>query len=150
MLLSEMTWPQVKQLDVANMIVVLPTGSFEQHGPHLPFTVDTDLVTAVARGIEAEIPSKVLLLPTLWPGMSTHHNAFPGTLDDVSLADWLSFSDFKGDGGSPLFSSSLSGAIGDGKSLPKTTTYTLRVTGRFWLDMSSQPVVSPASVLAVK
>src|SRR5213078_3186796 len=81
MLLSEMTWPQVKQLDVANMIVVLPTGSFEQHGPHLPFTVDTDLVTAVARGVERKLPDKVLLLPTLPVGMSTHHNAFPGTLD---------------------------------------------------------------------
>jgi creatinine amidohydrolase len=81
MLLSTLTWPQVKQLNAADLIVVFPTGSFEQHGPHLPFTVDTDLVTAVANGLEQSLPEKVLLLPTLPLGMSTHHNAFPGTLD---------------------------------------------------------------------
>jgi creatinine amidohydrolase len=81
MLLSNMTWPEVKQLDVANLIVILPTGSFEQHGPHLPFTVDTDLVSAVASGVEQKLPGRTLLLPTLPVGMSTHHNAFPGTLD---------------------------------------------------------------------
>src|SRR5437763_12300855 len=81
MLLENLTWPEVKRLNVGEMIVVLPTGSFEQHGPHLPFTVDTDLVSAVARGVEAKYPGKILLLPTLWPGMSTHHNGFPGTLD---------------------------------------------------------------------
>jgi len=81
MLLSNMTWPQVKQLNVANRIVILPTGSFEQHGPHLPFTVDTDLVTAVASAVEQKLPDQILLLPTLPLGMSTHHNAFPGTLD---------------------------------------------------------------------
>ena len=81
MLLANLTWPETKRLNVAGMIVILPTGSFEQHGPHLPFTVDTDLVTAVAQGVEAKLPQKVLLLPTLPVGMSTHHIAFPGTLD---------------------------------------------------------------------
>lgn len=81
MLLESMTWPEARSTNVSDMIVLLPTGSFEQHGPHLPFTVDTDLVTAVARGVEAKLPNQVLLLPTLPVGMSTHHNAFPGTLD---------------------------------------------------------------------
>ncbi len=81
MLLENLTWPEVKQLDVESMILVLPTGSFEQHGPHLPFTVDTDLVRAVAGGVEAQFPKEVLLLPTIPVGMSTHHNGFPGTLD---------------------------------------------------------------------
>src|SRR6476620_11717545 len=81
MLLERMTWPEVRRADVGEMVVVLPTGSFEQHGPHLPFSVDAELLTAMARGVEARLPGRVLLLPTLWPGMSTHHNAFPGTLD---------------------------------------------------------------------
>lgn len=76
-----MTWPEVRRLDVGEMVVILPTGSFEQHGPHLPFTVDTDLVSAVAQGVERNLPTQILLLPTLSVGMSTHHNAFPGTLD---------------------------------------------------------------------
>lgn len=80
MLLENLTWPEVKRLNVANKIVLLPLGSFEQHGPHLPLTTDTDLVTAVARGVERQRPGKILCLPTLWAGHSTHHLAFPGTL----------------------------------------------------------------------
>src|SRR6476646_4319579 len=80
MLLEYLTWPEVKRLKMANLVVFLPLGSFEQHGHHLPLTTDTDLVTAVARGIERARPKKTLCLPTLWPGHSTHHLFFPGTL----------------------------------------------------------------------
>ncbi|MSU66513.1 MAG: creatininase family protein [Opitutus sp.] len=85
MLLENLTWPEVKQLKVATKIVVLPLGSFEQHGLHLPLTTDTDLVTAIARGIERARPKKILCLPTLWPGHSTHHLFFPGTLSVSQL-----------------------------------------------------------------
>jgi len=78
--LADLTWPEVKRLKLANKIVLFPLGSFEQHGPHLPLTTDTDIVTAVARGLEAKRPREILCLPTLWPGHSTHHLHFPGTL----------------------------------------------------------------------
>lgn len=80
MLLEGMSWPEVKGAKLAGKIVILPLGSFEQHGPHLPFTTDTDIVTAIARALERKRPGKLLLLPTLWAGHSTHHLAFPGTL----------------------------------------------------------------------
>ena len=80
MLLENLTWPEVKKLKLADKVVLFPLGSFEQHGPHLPLTTDTDIVTAVARGIEAKREKQVLCLPTLWPGHSTHHLFFPGTL----------------------------------------------------------------------
>lgn len=78
--LHDLTSPAVRDLDLASRIVVLPLGAFEQHGPHLPLTTDTDLVTAVAKALEAARPSLVLCLPTLWAGHSTHHLRFPGTL----------------------------------------------------------------------
>jgi creatinine amidohydrolase len=81
MLLANLTWPDVQSLPFDRTIVVLPTGSIEQHGPHLPVSVDTDLVSAIASGVERKLPDNILLLPTLWPGLSTHHNAFPGTMD---------------------------------------------------------------------
>src|SRR3954447_11494164 len=81
MLLKDLTWPEVKSLDFNNLIVIFPTGSFEQHGPHLPFTTDTDIATAIAGRVEEDMTDRVLLLPTLWPGLSTHHMHFPGTLD---------------------------------------------------------------------
>src|SRR5262245_28829184 len=81
MLLQDLTWPEVKSLDFRQLVVALPTGSFEQHGPHLPFTTDTDIVSAVASGVERALSARVLLTPTLWPGLSTHHMHFPGTMD---------------------------------------------------------------------
>jgi creatinine amidohydrolase len=81
MLLQDLTSPEVKSLDFDKLVVIFPTGSFEQHGPHLPLTTDTDIVSAIARGIERAMTEQVLLLPTLWPGLSTHHMHFPGTMD---------------------------------------------------------------------
>jgi creatinine amidohydrolase len=80
MLLENLTWPEVKKIRWNPTMVLFPLGSFEQHGPHLPLTTDTDIVSAIARRIEKQRPPKVLCLPTLWPGHSTHHLFFPGTL----------------------------------------------------------------------
>ena len=86
MLLGDLTWPEVKALDFEKLIVIFPTGSFEQHGPHLPFTTDTDIVSAIAEEVERAKADRVLLLPTLWPGLSTHHMHFPGTMDVPQMA----------------------------------------------------------------
>src|SRR2546422_7681488 len=80
MLLENLTWPGVKRLRLGSRIVLFRLESCEQPGPHLPLTTDTDIVTAVARGVERKRPDKILCLPTLWPGHSTHHLFFPGTL----------------------------------------------------------------------
>lgn len=80
MLLENLSWPEVKRLKPGEKIVLLPLGSFEQHGHHLPLTTDSDIVTAVARGVEQKLSNEVLCLPTLWPGHSPHHLFFPGTL----------------------------------------------------------------------
>ena len=61
-------------------VVVLPLGSFEQHGHHSPLLTDTYLVTAVAEQVEAELSDQIYLLPTLWLGASDHHLDLPGTV----------------------------------------------------------------------
>jgi creatinine amidohydrolase len=81
MLLERLTSPEVKALPLERLIVVAPLGSFEQHGPHLPLTTDTDIVSAIAHAVERALPETVLCLPTLWIGHSTHHMHFAGTLD---------------------------------------------------------------------
>src|SRR4051812_38235427 len=83
---QDLTWPEVKSLDFGSLVVLFPTGAFEQHGPHLPFTTDTDIVSAIGSAIEQRMADRVLLLPTLWPGLSTHHMHFPGTLDVPQMA----------------------------------------------------------------
>jgi creatinine amidohydrolase len=79
MTLANLTWPDVDTLD-RSMVVVIPTGSLEQHGPHLPLFTDSILAGAVAAAVEARLESQVLLTPTLWLGASGHHLKFPGTL----------------------------------------------------------------------
>lgn len=79
MKLAEMTWQEVDGLR-RQTVVLIPTGSLEQHGPHLPLFTDTILATAVAEAVEAKLKEKVLLTPTLWLGASAHHLRFPGTL----------------------------------------------------------------------
>lgn len=87
MKLAQLTWPEVDALDRARTVVLLPTGSLEQHGPHLPVFTDSLLVTSVAEAVEANLPGEVLLLPTLWQGASGHHLGFPGTVS-ASLAGY--------------------------------------------------------------
>lgn len=79
MKLADLTWPQVDALD-RGIVVLIPTGSLEQHGEHLPLLTDSILVTAVAEAVEATLPEDVLLLPTTWLGASQHHLPFAGSL----------------------------------------------------------------------
>lgn len=81
MKLAEATWMEVDSFD-REAIVLIPTGSLEQHGPHLPLFTDSILATAVAEAVESRIPSMVLLTPTLWLGASGHHLAFAGSLSN--------------------------------------------------------------------
>ncbi|KJF20429.1 Creatinine amidohydrolase [Rhodococcus sp. AD45] len=55
--------------------VVVPVGSFEQHGPHLP--LDTD--TRIARAVSNELPG-VVVAPALEYGASGEHEGFAGTI----------------------------------------------------------------------
>jgi creatinine amidohydrolase len=61
-------------------VVLLPLGAIEQHGPHLPVSTDTDIVTAIASEAEKRLPDDILLCPVLPFGSSHHHLSFGGTL----------------------------------------------------------------------
>ena len=74
--------PQLKSLADANAIVVVPVGSIEQHGPHLPVKVDALLATEVARraALKIQTHQPILVTPTVWCGLAEHHMDFCGTL----------------------------------------------------------------------
>jgi mycofactocin precursor peptide peptidase len=75
--LSQTQWPAVE--NSPRQLLVIPVGSLEQHGPHLPLDTDTRIAVAVARRACAGRPG-VALAPPLPVGASGEHAAFPGTL----------------------------------------------------------------------
>jgi creatinine amidohydrolase len=84
--LGDATWPEVEVLGSqgARLLLVVPLGSCEQHGPHLPFDVDTSVVRAVASGL-AEADG-VVIGPALEYGASGEHEGFAGTVSIGSEA----------------------------------------------------------------
>lgn len=73
---------EFSQLDMQNLVAILPIGAVEQHGPHLPVRVDAAINAGiVSRAVEllpADLP--VLVLPALPIGKSDEHLEYPGTL----------------------------------------------------------------------
>jgi len=76
---GEMRWPEMKEKDRSNAVVVVPTGSMEQHGPHLPLQVDAFIASQLAADLEERNPD-IMLLPPVWAGVSPHHMDFPGSI----------------------------------------------------------------------
>lgn len=74
--LDRAAWPELADRD--DLLLVVPLGSCEQHGPHLPFDVDTSVASAVA-GALADVPG-VILGPAVPYGASGEHEGFPGTV----------------------------------------------------------------------
>jgi len=75
-LLADATWNDVEERPPA---LLVPVGSCEQHGPHLPLGTDTLIAEAIARAA-AEQLSDAVVAPSLSITASGEHGAFPGTL----------------------------------------------------------------------
>lgn len=75
--LADTTWPDVDR--AARTALVVPLGSLEQHGPHLPLDTDTSVAEAVASRIADERPGATVA-PTIAIGASGEHAGFAGTL----------------------------------------------------------------------
>jgi mycofactocin precursor peptide peptidase len=70
--------------------LIIPVGSVEQHGPHLPLDTDTRIATAVARSVADRLAdrneSNWTLAPAIGYGASGEHEGFPGTVSIGSSA----------------------------------------------------------------
>ena len=76
--IHEKTWPEIAEYLKQNDIVLVPIGSTEQHGPHLPTGCDTYAAIALAEDVAKQ--TGVVTTPPLWFGDSPHHLGFPGTI----------------------------------------------------------------------
>jgi len=73
--LGETTWTEISD----RLTVVIPVGSLEQHGPHLPLDTDARIAAVVARrAVEGE--ASAIVAPPVAYGASGEHEGFPGTI----------------------------------------------------------------------
>lgn len=77
---EEMTAPEIGALDREHTVVILPVGSVEQHGGHLPLGTDTMLAESVAIAAADRSGAEAVVLPPPWYGFSAHHMRFTGTV----------------------------------------------------------------------
>ena len=82
-LLEDMTWKEVDDLLAVTDTVIVPVGSTEQHGPHLPLAADTIQVVEMVRQTVACLAEEgitVLGGPVIPFGVAPYHMPFPGTI----------------------------------------------------------------------
>ena len=90
---SSLRAPQLRALAECGATVIMPVGSVEQHGPHLPVKVDSLLAGEVARRAARRLSDRVpvVVAPTVWMGLAEHHMTLGGTftLDLVTYRSLL-------------------------------------------------------------
>src|SRR5262245_19548181 len=71
-------------------VILFPIGHTEQHGFHLPLSVDTIIIDAIAKGTATKSPSRCWTMPVMPYGVSTHRSSFAATMN----AGGRAFEDF--------------------------------------------------------
>jgi len=75
------TWPELGEITKKQPVVVLPVGSVEDHGTHLPLDTDNFLIWSICEAAAQRAAGDILLMPLVSYGFETHHMDFPGTID---------------------------------------------------------------------
>ena len=78
MFVGDKTWPELGEYFGTESVALVPLGSTEQHGPHLPEATDAIIAEGFAR--EAARRTGFLCTPTVDIGVSPHHRQFHGTM----------------------------------------------------------------------
>jgi creatinine amidohydrolase len=78
---EKLTWPEINDAVDMGKVCVVPCGSVEQHGAHLPLDVDIVCPQGIAYGAGRTVPDKMLVLPPVWYGYTAHVMDFPGTIN---------------------------------------------------------------------
>ena len=84
------TWGEMRDLVERQPVVVLPIGSVEDHGLHLPLDTDNFLIWTICEEAAKRAGGDILLMPQIPYGFETHHMDFPGTID-VQMEHLLHF-----------------------------------------------------------
>jgi len=77
MIYTKFTTEEIKNLAKEHLVVLLPVGVIEQHGPHLPVDTDSRIAEAIAKRVEKKAPDKIMLLPLFFYGVTSN---YPGSI----------------------------------------------------------------------
>jgi hypothetical protein len=77
---EEFTWPEIRSAVAGNRVAVLPVGTVEQHGPHLPLVTDVLTASEISRLAVERDPARAILMPPVYYSFNQHHLDFPGTI----------------------------------------------------------------------
>jgi len=89
MYVADKAWPELGDYVAEESVAIVPLGSTEQHGPHLPLATDHLIAEGLAR--EAAERTGFLCTPTVNVGVSPHHRQFHGTMwvDPPQFRDYV-------------------------------------------------------------
>lgn len=95
---ADYTSEEFSRLDRQNIVAVLPVGATEQHGPHLPVSVDAAIGNGIVEAVASRLAenSNVLFLPMQPVGKSVEHGRYPGTLTfsaETTIRVWTEIGD---------------------------------------------------------
>lgn len=80
LLYERLTWPEVRRAADDGRVCLIPAGTLEDHGPHLPLDADTRIATEICRAAAEMLPDTTVLLPPVVHGFTPHHMDFPGPI----------------------------------------------------------------------
>ena len=88
---EEHTWPELREAAAQDRVVLLPVGTIEQHGPHLPLSTDCITSREIARCVVETAPHAAILMPQVYYSFNFHHLDFPGTIavDGHTIIDYV-------------------------------------------------------------
>jgi creatinine amidohydrolase len=77
---EELTWPEMREAVARQPVVLLPFGTVEDHGPHLPLNTDNVILEAICLEAARHAAGEILVMPVVAYGLDEHHMDFPGTV----------------------------------------------------------------------
>jgi creatinine amidohydrolase len=88
---QDLSWPELRDLAATDPVVVLPVGTTEQHGPHLPLSTDYLTAGTIARAAVEQIYPHALVMDAVPYSFNEHHMDYPGTINiDVhTIIDYI-------------------------------------------------------------
>jgi creatinine amidohydrolase len=98
LLYERLTWPEVRTAVAEDRVCLIPAGTLEDHGPHLPIDCDARIASEICRRAALAAADDVVLLPPVTHGFTPHHMDFPGPI----TIGWETFTRYCTDIGTSL------------------------------------------------